>query len=90
MNMSREKQIIILESEGLVSRPLEKWSHQVHEFLNSIRSQEFFCAPKPIEIDVCNQVEKVSYIRGDVVNYPLTEKASSIEALESAARMLKK
>ena len=88
--MSREKQIIILEREGLVSRPLESWSYQVHEFLRNIRNRGFSCVPKPIEIDVYNQIEKVSYIKGNVVNYPLTEKASSIEVLKSAAMMLRK
>ena len=54
-----------------------------------MRNREgFFGAPKPLGFDIDGN-EIVSYIAGQVSNYPLSEAASSAEALISAAELLR-
>jgi len=71
-----------------VHRPAGVWTPYIHELLKHIRSQGFFGAPEPLGFD-SNGNEIVSYIAGEVSNYPLSEEASSLDALISAAELLR-
>ena len=73
---------------GVVVRPAGLWSPNVHALLNHIRSKGFFMAPEPIEIRE-DGTEVVSFIIGEVSNYPLSKDARSQTALVSAGKLLR-
>ncbi|MFC1996941.1 aminoglycoside phosphotransferase family protein [Chloroflexota bacterium] len=73
---------------GKVHRPAGEWTPYIHEFLNHIRSQGFLGTPEPIGFDAEGN-EIVSFISGEVSNYPLSKAAASVEALISAAQLLR-
>lgn len=64
------------------------WSQQVQQFLRYLHNQGFHAVPKPFGFDRDGQ-EIVSYIEGETFDYPLTEKAKSMNVLLSAARLLR-
>lgn len=82
----RQNQIIRIGD--CVHRPIGQWTHQVHRLLNHLRKKAFYFAPEPLGFDVEGR-EVVSFIKGEVSNYPLSVNASSTEALISAAHMLR-
>jgi hypothetical protein len=73
---------------GKVYRPAGEWTPYIHRLLDHIRSQGFSSAPEPLGFDAKGN-EIVSYIAGEASNYPLSEAASSVEALVSAAELLR-
>lgn len=79
----------ILKLGDTVHRPSGSWTPQVHELLKHIRKEGFFAAPIPLGFDESGN-EIVSFIEGEVSNYPLSVTAASPEALISAARLLRK
>lgn len=83
----REKQIV--RNENTVTRPSGPWTPTIHKLLRSIRSNGFTSAPIPISVD-SNGKETISYVHGDVYNYPLPDSVASTEALQSAAALLRK
>lgn len=83
----RQDQIVRISDR--VRRPVGPWTKQVHKFLHHLRSQGFFAAPEPFGFDTSGR-EIVSFLEGDVSNYPLSDNASSINALISAAQLLRK
>lgn len=82
----REKQIIILKN--IVHRPTGRWTKQIHELLEHLRHNGFYSAPEPLGFDDEGR-EIVSFIEGDISNYPLSHNASSIKALVSSALLLR-
>jgi Ser/Thr protein kinase RdoA (MazF antagonist) len=72
-----------------VHRPSGAWSRQVHHLLRHIRENGFTGAPEPLGFDEQDR-EIVSYIPGEVSNYPLSAAAASHEALTSAAALLRR
>ncbi|RYE06094.1 MAG: aminoglycoside phosphotransferase family protein [Rickettsiaceae bacterium] len=85
--MSRKDQII---NEGeFVYRPASHWTKDVHKFLGYLDDKNFNAAPKPLGFDKAGR-EIVSFIKGDVSNYPLTSNAASTQALTSAAVLLRR
>ncbi len=70
-----------------VLRPLNPWTPKVHEFLRYLEAKGFHKAPRVIRID--NQTEVLSWVEGTSSNYPLTGEFASLEALQSAARLLR-
>ena len=72
-----------------VHRPAGSWSRQVHRLLRHLRQSGFTNAPKPLGFDEQGR-EIVSHIPGEVGNYPLSESAASLEALTSAAMLLRR
>ena len=81
----RSNQIARVGAE--VHRPAGEWTPYIHAVLNHVRSQGFLGAPEPLGYD-SEGGEIVSYIAGEVCNYPLTAAAKSREALISAAELL--
>ena len=78
----------ILRIHDRVHRPVGTWTDQVHKLLHHLRSKRFLAAPEPFGYDSKGR-EIVSFIKGDVSNYPLTPQAASINALTSAAKLLR-
>lgn len=79
---------LIFRSEDKVYRPRDKWSETVQSLLSYIAENGFDAAPKPYGFDSKNN-EILSYVEGDVFNYPLTGRIATIEALTSAAKLLR-
>lgn len=82
----RENQIFI--SEDKVYRPSGKWSAAVHTLLSYLEKNGFNAAPKSYGFDGCGN-EVLSYVNGDVFNYPLKENIATKEALASAGKLLR-
>lgn len=71
-----------------IRRPAGAWTPHIHDLLHHLRLQGFSGAPEPIGLDA-EGYEIISYIAGQVSNYPLSEGASSISALISSAELLR-
>lgn len=71
-----------------IIRPAGIWSPTVHRVLNHVRKQGFLKVPEPQGFDNEGN-EIVSFIPGDVSNYPLSKAAKSNDALISAAKLLR-
>lgn len=83
----RHEQISL--SENVVRRPAGPWTETIHNLLHHLKKAGFDGAPAAIGIDDDGN-EMVSFIPGEVSNYPLSTAASSPEALMSAALLLRK
>ncbi|MDP3562560.1 MAG: aminoglycoside phosphotransferase family protein [Legionellaceae bacterium] len=83
----RHNKIIRIGNE--VHRPAGPWTKKVQKFLQSLREENFFEAPIPLGFD-SSGLEIVSFIDGEVSNYPLSRNAASINALISAAKLLRR
>lgn len=66
-----------------------KWTASVHALLRHLRDRGFVGAPQALGFDEEGR-EILSYIEGQVNNYPLTPAACSENALRSAAKLLRK
>ncbi len=82
----RENSIFL--SKDKVFRPSGKWSSTVHQLLLHLEREGFKAAPKSYGFDDSGR-EIVSYVHGDVFNYPLKGNIASKEALVSAAKLLR-
>ncbi len=85
--VTRQDQII--NKGEYVYRPSGNWTKDVHKFLAYLHNKGFDATPKPLGFDKTGR-EIVSFIKGEVSNYPLTKNASSIGVLTSAAILLHK
>ena len=72
----------------LVYRPAGLWSEQIQRLLPYVRNQSFVNLPEPFGFDEQGR-EVVSFLPGEVSNYPLSANAASLEALTSAAKLLR-
>jgi Ser/Thr protein kinase RdoA (MazF antagonist) len=57
--------------------------------LRHLRTVGFYAAPEVLKNDNDHENEKLSFIKGDVYNYPLPAVATSLETLLSAAKLLR-
>lgn len=71
-----------------VIRPAGVWTPTIHRLLHHIRAQGFLGAPEPLGFDDDGN-EMVSFLPGEVSNYPLSETAVHIDTLVSAAQLLR-
>jgi Phosphotransferase enzyme family len=78
----------VQRSGNVVWRKAGYWSHRVHEFLKFIAQQGFGNAPKVVGFDGEGN-ELLTYMPGEVGNYPLSEHVRSEGALISAAKLLR-
>ena len=78
----------VFRSENKVYRPRGKWSETIHSLLSYIAENGFNAAPKPYGFDDTDN-EILSYVEGEVFNYPLKGNIATIEALISAAKLLR-
>ena len=73
--VTRQDQII--NKGEYVYRPSGNWTKDVHKFLGYLHDKGFDATPKPLGFDkTCKEI--VSFIKGEVSNYPLSKNASSI------------
>lgn len=73
---------------NIVRRKAGYWSQRVHEFLTFIAQQGFGNAPNVVGFDGEGN-ELLTYISGEVGNYPLSEQVRSQGALISSAKLLR-
>lgn len=79
----------IFKIGNVVSRPSNPWTITIHAYLNHLRANGIDFVPQPISIDQAAGVEQVSFVEGEVCNYPLNQAFSSNTALISAAKLLR-
>lgn len=77
----------IYKVENTVIRPSNKWTKDIHAFLQLLNKEGADFVPIPYGINQ-NGEEILSYVPGDVYNYPLPEKFSSDAMIISAAKLL--
>ncbi|WP_229613486.1 phosphotransferase [Vibrio parahaemolyticus] len=78
----------IFRSENRVYRPRGKWSETVHHLLSYIAKNGFRASPKPFGFDDKGN-EILSFVDGEVFNYPLKDNIAAKDALISAASLLR-
>ena len=78
----------IFRSNTMIYRPRGKWSETIHCLLSHIAKRGFHAAPQPYGFDGKGN-EMLSYINGDVFNYPLKGRIATTQALTSAAKLLR-
>ncbi|MGA5008971.1 aminoglycoside phosphotransferase family protein [Streptomyces koyangensis] len=71
-----------------VRRPAGPWTPLVHDVLRHVRERGFTGAPEVHGMTEDGQ-EELSFLPGQVSNYPVTAEAASTEALVTAARLLR-
>ncbi len=71
-----------------VHRPAGRWTKQVHKFLRFLRDNGFNQAPEPLGFDEQGR-EVVSFVEGQTCDYPLSKDVASLNALVSAAKLLR-
>ncbi|MCP4323330.1 MAG: aminoglycoside phosphotransferase family protein, partial [Alteromonadales bacterium] len=71
-----------------VYRPSGFWSKSTHKLFKHLQSEQFDSAPKSFGFDK-NGNEILSYVSGEVYNYPLVGPISTMEALCSASTLLR-
>jgi len=76
----------IYKSDEFVIRPLNPWTKNVHDFLNFIIAKGADFVPHPQ--DITNDEEILSFLHGDVYNYPLPENLRSDSVLKCSAELL--
>ena len=79
----------IYKSNDLVIRPSNPWTQDVHNFLNYIIDEGAHFVPKPYGINE-NDEEMISFLPGDVFNYPLPKKLLSDSMIICSAKLLSK
>ncbi|MGF1727646.1 phosphotransferase [Photobacterium nomapromontoriensis] len=79
---------LIHRSGDKVYRPSGFWSQSIHQLFAHLHSEQFDFAPQSYGFDL-NGNEILSYVSGDVYNYPLVGAVSTTEALCSAAALLR-
>lgn len=78
----------VIRIGATVRRPIGYWSPLVHGLLRHVRERGFTGGPEFHGIDEEGR-EVLTFIPGEVSNYPLSQAARSDEALLSAARLLR-
>lgn len=78
----------VFREKDKVYRPKGFWSDAVHQLLLHLHEVGFTGAPYPIGFDDQGN-EIVSYVKGDVYNYPLVGNIATEQALTSAATLLR-
>lgn len=79
----------IYRQDDVVVRPANEWTVYVHEFLRFVRAHGVEFVPIPYGIDEEGN-ERLSFMEGDVFNYPLPEMFMTDEMIRSAAELLRR
>ncbi|MCG7500194.1 aminoglycoside phosphotransferase family protein [Vibrio sp. Of7-15] len=69
-------------------RPKGKWSGAVHALLSHLRVVGFYAAPQPFGFE--KEQEVLSFVQGNVFNYPLNGDIATVDTLISAAQLLRR
>lgn len=78
----------IMRVANTVHRPAGPWTESVQALLRHVRAVGFTAVPEPLGFDDAGN-EIVTFLQGEVCNYPLSTAAASEEALVSAAQLLR-
>ncbi len=78
----------IFRIDDKVYRPCGPWSNAIHKLLDHLAGAGFNGAPKTFGFDEHGN-EILSYVVGDVYNYPLVNNIATDQALISAAQLLR-
>ncbi|WP_438468512.1 phosphotransferase enzyme family protein [Vibrio vulnificus] len=78
---------VILRQGNHVTRPASASTVTVHQLLRHLHQHGFHACPEPLDLE--QDRETVSFVLGDCYNYSLSGKITSINALKSAARLLR-
>jgi Ser/Thr protein kinase RdoA (MazF antagonist) len=78
----------VVRTGDVVRRPAGPWAPLVHDLLRHVRDRGFTGAPRPHDITP-DGFEILDYLPGEVSNYPPLPAATTVTALESAARLLR-
>lgn len=78
----------IFRTQDKVVRPAGPWTETIHSLLRYLENAGFNAAPKVYGVDEQGN-EILSYLEGEVFNYPLTGNIASKQALVSAAKLLR-
>lgn len=78
----------IYQEGAFVVRPVRKWTKNVHDFLRYLRQQEIEFVPEPFDLN--EQTETISFMVGEVYNYPLPSFFFTDGMIISAAKLLRK
>jgi Phosphotransferase enzyme family len=78
----------VYRSGNITRRRAGPWSPRVHEFLGFLKQSGFRSAPEAVGFDE-HQNELLTFIPGEVGNYPLSDSIRSERALVSAAKLLR-
>ncbi len=78
----------IYKEANYVIRPSNEWTQHVHSFLSFMIEKGADFVPKPISIS--GEKEVISYMEGEVFNYPLPEKLLTDDMIVSVANLLLK
>jgi aminoglycoside phosphotransferase (APT) family kinase protein len=79
---------IVVRIGDTVRRPVHPWTPTVHSLLAAVRAQGFTGVPAVHGYDEQGR-EILDFVEGAVGNYPLTDEVRSVEALVSAAKLLR-
>ena len=79
----------VVRVEDTVRRATGPWSPAVHGLLRHLERRDFSGAPRFLGLDDCGR-EILTFIAGEVGNYPLPPEAWSEETLVRAARLLRR
>ncbi|NRB15303.1 MAG: aminoglycoside phosphotransferase family protein [Rhizobiales bacterium] len=78
----------IVKVGDIVMRPANVWTPTIHQYLEYLHNHQVGFVPKPISLQ--GGVEQVSYVKGEVCNYPLNVEFTAESTLVSAAKLLRK
>ena len=79
---------VIYQLGDKVYRPSTQWSESLHMLLNHVKRMGFDAAPVPFGIN-SEGYDVLSYLVGDVYNYPLSGAVATDQAISSAGRLLR-
>ncbi|MDF2152572.1 phosphotransferase [Vibrio sp. CAU 1672] len=82
-----DRESAIFRTGDLICRPASYWTMTVHQLLNHLYSRGFTACPRAVSIE--GGKELLSYLEGDSYNYPLHGPIASLNALKSAAKILR-
>jgi hypothetical protein len=71
-----------------IVRPANRWTKNLHHFLRFVCDQEKNFVPEPISLG--KDEEKLSFLPGEAIHYPIPKEFWNDKILKSAAQLLKK
>ena len=72
-----------------IIRPSNYWTKNVHDFLKYLNDKNFICVPTPYGINNSGE-EILSFVPGEIFNYPLPEILKTDTMIISVGKLLKK
>ena len=80
----------VVRRGGTVVRPMGRHSRAVHQMLVHLENVGFDGAPRLLAVDADAQTETLTFLDGEVADYPLPPAFTSDAAMRSAAQLLRR